>query len=265
MEGNVARRNGGILASGQAHIEIGVLDTQDKIKAAVALQKEVWGFEDIELLPVRLFVTAGKIGGQTLGAFDGNKLIGFCLAIPGVKVGGKAYLHSHMLAVARGYRDYGIGKRLKLAQREDAITRGIALMEWTFDPLEIKNAYFNIERLGAIIRRFTRNQYGTTSSHLHGGLPTDRLTAEWWMSSARVKAILAGDPFPRPAILARIDVPNDIAEIRTAEPHRARQIQAQVAAQFEQHFDDGLAVIGYEKNPESGTYVLGKWEPGIQE
>jgi predicted GNAT superfamily acetyltransferase len=253
------------LASGQAHIEIGVLDTQEKIKAAVALQKEVWGFEDIELLPVRLFVTAGKIGGQTLGAFDGDKLVGFCLSIPGVKIGSKSYLHSHMLAVARGYRDYGIGKRLKLAQRDDAIARGIALMEWTFDPLEIKNAYFNMERLGAVVRRFTRNQYGTTSSHLHGGLPTDRLTAEWWMGSARVRAVLSGNPLPRSAILGRVDVPNDIAEIRAQEPHRARQIQAGIAAQFEQYFDDGLAVLGYEKNSDSGTYLLGKWESGIQE
>jgi predicted GNAT superfamily acetyltransferase len=253
------------LASGQAVIEIAALDTQERIQAAVALQKEVWGFEDIELLPVRLFVTAGKIGGQTLGAFDGDKLIGFCLSIPGVKSGGRAYLHSHMLAVARAYRDYGIGRRLKLAQRDDALARGIELMEWTFDPLEIKNAYFNLERLGAIVRRFTRNQYGTTSSHLHGGLPTDRCTAEWWMNSPRVKAMLGGDPLPRPAIEARITVPNEIAEIRTTQPDRTRQIQSEIAAQFERYFDQGLAVIGFEKHPESGSYLIGKWEFGSRE
>jgi predicted GNAT superfamily acetyltransferase len=251
------------LASSQ--IEIGPLDTIEKIRDAVALQKQVWGFADIELLPVRLFVTAGKIGGQMFGAFDrekldGPKLIGFCLAIPGVKSGGAAYLHSHMLAVAPGYRDFGLGRRLKLRQREDALARGFELMEWTFDPLEIKNAYFNIERLGAIVRRFTRNQYGTTSSHLHGGLPTDRCTAEWWMSSARVNAILAGEPVERGEIEGRIEVPNDAGAIRTSDPERARAIQAGVAEQFEKYFDAGLAVIGFEKTETTGNYLLGRWE-----
>jgi len=243
-----------------AAIEIGPLDTLDKIKAAVALQKQVWGFSDIELLPLRLFVTAGKIGGQTFGAFDGAKLIGFCLAIPGVKIGGAPYLHSHMLAVADGYRDYGIGRRLKLRQREDALERGIELMEWTFDPLEIKNAYFNIERLGAIVRRFTRNQYGTTSSHLHGGLPTDRCTPEWWMASDRVKSVLSGQPVEHVEILAKIEVPNDIVTIRANDPERARAIQSAVAEQFEQYFDQGLVVTGFEKTAATGNYLIGRFE-----
>jgi predicted GNAT superfamily acetyltransferase len=260
MERDVNRRDGGALAGGQKVIEIGPLDTQEKIKAAVALQKQVWGFADIELLPVRLFVTAGKIGGQTFGAFDGPTLIGFCLAIPGVKPGGYAYLHSHMLAVAPGYRDYGIGRRLKLKQREDALARGIELMEWTFDPLEIKNAYFNLERLGAIVRRFTRNQYGTTSSPLHGGLPTDRCTAEWWMARESVIARLNELATERAPVEAKISVPNDIAEIRATEPDRAREIQERVSAEFEAHFDRGLAVTGFEKTAETGNYLIGRWE-----
>ena len=81
---------------------------------------------------------------------------------------------------------------LKLAQRDDALRRGVSLIEWTFDPLEIKNAFFNIERLGAIVRRYVLNQYGTTSSPLHGGLPTDRCIAEWWIASPRVNAIAVG-------------------------------------------------------------------------
>lgn len=246
------------MASGE--IKIGPLDTHEKIKAAVALQKQVWGFADNELLPVRLFVTAGKIGGQNFGAFDGDQLIGFCMAIPGVKPGGGTYLHSHMLAVADGYRDYGIGRRLKLRQRDDALERGIELMEWTFDPLEIKNAYFNIERLGAIVRRFTRNQYGMTSSHLHGGLPTDRCTAEWWMGSQRVNSILSATPIERGPVLGKIEVPNDIGQIRAKEPEKAREIQAGVAEAFDRYFDAGLAVIGFEKTAETGNYLLGNWE-----
>ncbi len=248
------------MATSQAEIVITPLDTLDKIKAAVALQQTVWGFSDIELLPVRLFVTAGKIGGQSFGAFDGPKLIGFCLAIPGVKPGGMAYLHSHMLAVADGYRDYGIGRRLKLRQREDALARGLKLMEWTFDPLELKNAYFNIERLGAIVRRFTRNQYGTTTSHLHGGLPTDRCTVEWWMDSPRVTQVLAGQPVDHGPLQGKIEVPNQIAQIRAGDPPRARDIQSAVSAQFENFFDQGLAVVGFEKTPSTGNYLIGKWK-----
>jgi predicted GNAT superfamily acetyltransferase len=241
-------------------IELGPLDTIEKIRAAVELQKQVWGFADIELLPVRLFVTAGKIGGQEFGAFDGGKLIGFCLAIPGLKPGGAAYLHSHMLAVADGYRDYGIGRHLKLLQREDALARGIQLMEWTFDPLEVKNAYFNIERLGAIVRRFARNQYGTTSSHLHGGLPTDRCTTEWWMDSERVKSVLAGKPLEQGDVVGKIEVPNDVAAIRASNPERARAIQEGVSDKFEKYLDQGLAVIGFEKTDTTGNYLIGRFQ-----
>ena len=164
-------------------ITIRALTTHPEFNAAVRLQQEIWGFDEIELLPVRLFVVATKIGGQAFGAYDGERMVGFCLAIPGLKPGGKYYLHSHMLGVRREYRNAGVGRMLKLRQREDALSRGIDLIEWTFDPLEIKNAYFNMERLGAIVRRYVLNQYGTTSSHLHGGLPTDRCTAEWWLDS----------------------------------------------------------------------------------
>ncbi len=174
-------------------IEIRALSTEAEFAEAVDLQKRIWNFADIELLPVRLFVVANKVGGHSFGAYDGARMVGFLLAIPGIKAGATSYLHSHMLGVLSEYRDLGLGRKLKLRQRDDAIARGIDLVEWTFDPLEIKNAFFNMERLGAIVRRYVENQYGTTSSPLHGGLPTDRCTAEWWVASERVKRILAGE------------------------------------------------------------------------
>ena len=149
----------------------------EELRTAVALQKEVWNFTDAELVPLRLFVVAEKIGGQVIGAFDGSLMVGFALSVPGMR-GGHAYLHSHMLAVRQHYRNGGLGRRIKLFQREEAMGRGFELIEWTFDPLEIKNAYLNIEKLGAIARRYTINQYGITTSPLQGGLPTDRLIAE---------------------------------------------------------------------------------------
>jgi predicted GNAT superfamily acetyltransferase len=241
-------------------IETRALTTHAEFNDAVRLQQEIWGFKDIELLPLRLFVVATKIGGQALGAFDGKRMVAFCLSIPGLKSGGKSYLHSHMLGVLQGYRDLGVGRKLKLAQRDDALTRGIDLIEWTFDPLEIKNAYFNIERLGAVVRRYVLNQYGTTTSHLHGGLPTDRCVAEWWIGSPRAKAIIAGEKFERNPVEARITIPLEIAELRAKDPTRARAIQKQASQEFGRAFDSGLAVIGFEKSERAGTYLLGKWE-----
>ena len=127
----------------------------EEMQACFALQKEVWKFSDAELVPVRMFVLANKIGGHVIGAFERDNLIGFALAIPGMR-NGRSYIHSHMLAVRQQYRNGGLGWRLKLAQRDEALACGYELMEWTFDPLEIKNAYLNIEKLGAIARRYAQ-------------------------------------------------------------------------------------------------------------
>ncbi len=241
-------------------IDVRPLTEREDLKAVVRLQRQIWGFEDVDLIPLRLFVVASKIGGQVYGAFDGAQLIGFCMAIPGLKPGGKTYLHSHMLGVLAEYRNTGVGRTLKLIQRDDALRRGIDLIEWTFDPLELKNAFFNMERLGAIVRRYVPNQYGTTSSPLHGGLPTDRCIAEWWLSSPRVKAILAGQSFERASVEARISIPSDIATLRVHDSARARDIQRKASEQFRAAFDAALAVIGFEKSEQAGTYLLGKWE-----
>ena len=242
-----------------SQFEIRQLTTLEEFSAVVRLQREIWGFQDVELLPRRLFVVAGKIGGQLLGAFDGSKMVAFCLCIPGLKPGGKAYLHSHMLGVLATYRNTGLGRRLKLKQREYALEQGIDLIEWTFDPLEIKNAFFNIRRLGAIVRRYVPNQYGTTSSHLHGDLPTDRLIAEWWLQSPRVAAAGMERPFDGGRIEARISVPADIAEKRRGDPATAREIQADIGEQFSKYFGKGLAVTSFEKNDNEGAYLLSVW------
>ena len=229
------------------------------LEEAVRLQKIVWGFAETDLIPLRLFVVATHVGGQVFGAFDGERMAGFCLAIPGLKRGAKGYLHSHMLGVLPEYRNRRIGRALKLAQREEAVARSIDLIEWTFDPLEIKNAYFNIEGLGAVVRRYVLNHYGTTSSRLHGSLPTDRCYAEWHLGAARVEAAVAGRPLPRPAVQARIAVPANIDALRHDAPAEARRIQADISERFLEAFRIGLAVIGFERGEKAGTYLLGEW------
>lgn len=234
----------------------------EELRRAVALQQEVWNFTDAELVPLRLFVVAEKVGGQVLGAFDGNEMVGFALAVPGVR-GGHSYLHSHMLAVRKEYRNGGLGRRIKLFQREEALERGIELIEWTFDPLEIKNAYLNIEKLGAIARRYTINQYGITTSPLQGGLPTDRLIAEWWLKSKRVEQLLEGGSFARPAVMERISVPAQIYEWKASPETRTRALDVQEGnrRQFLKAFEDGLSVIGYERDAEgNGTFQVGNWD-----
>jgi predicted GNAT superfamily acetyltransferase len=234
----------------------------EELRACVDLQKDVWNFSDAELVPLRMFVVAVKVGGQVMGAFDGNEMVGFALSVPGTR-SGQVYLHSHMLAVRKDQRNGGLGRRLKLLQREDALARGIELIEWTFDPLEIKNAYLNIEKLGAISRRYNINQYGITSSPLQGGLPSDRLIAEWWLKSRRVETLLATGKTPPFERETAIEVPAQIYEWKAAVETRskAQQVQERNREQFLRAFDDELAVLGYERDAEgNGRFLLGNWD-----
>src|SRR5438477_9042540 len=197
-----------------------------------------------------MFVVAEKVGGQVMGAFDGDLMVGFALSVPGTRTG-HVYLHSHMRAVRKDHRNSGLGRRLKLMQREDAMTRCIELIEWTFDPLEIKNAYLNLEKLGAVVRRYNINQYGITSSPLQGGLPSDRLIAEWWLKSKRVETLLATGKNPPVVSESSIAVPAQIYDWKATPGTRAigQQVQEHNCAQFLSAFAHGLVVSGYERDP----------------
>jgi len=237
-------------------------EDKQEFEACLDLQRQVWGFNDEDLVPTRLFIVAQKIGGQVIGAFDSEKLVAFALGIPGNR-NGHLYMHSHMLAVDAAYRNSGLGRRVKLYQREDALWKGIELIEWTFDPLEIKNAWLNIQRLGAIARRYTINQYGLVSSSLQGGLPTDRLTAEWWLKSKRVQAVLETGEHPAVDTEAAIEVPAEIYGWKASPTHRheALAVQQRNRRLFVEFFDRGLAVLAYERDAHgNGKYVLGRWD-----
>jgi len=183
------------------------------------------------------------------------------MSLPGYR-DGRSYLHSHMLAVLPEYRNAGIGRRLKLAQRDDAIARGFDLMEWTFDPLEIKNAHLNIARLGAIVRRYQPDFYGPSTSPLQGGLPTDRLYAEWWLRSPRVANVLRGETQPSP-IVERVIVPHAIYQWKQDMQQRglAEALQTSIREALQSALQHGLAVIGYERDADgNGCYLLGPWK-----
>jgi predicted GNAT superfamily acetyltransferase len=249
----------------------------EELQACVDLQVEVWGYSDGDVIPRRVFLVAQKIGGQVIGAFDvensedgdASSMVGFALALPGVKTGAQSrtgrpesYLHSHMLAVREGYRNQSIGARLKLAQRDDALARGIDRMEWTFDPLEIKNAFLNIHKLGAVVRRYEGNFYGASSSRLQGGLQTDRLVAEWWIASPRVKAAVAGDRPVSAEFEMEIRVPAAIYAWKADDTQRplAQAVQAENRLRFQDAFARGLTVVSFVSDEEgNGVYRLGRW------
>jgi len=262
------------------HILIRQCSGFDEFDACVRLQTEIWGYDVRDTIPLREFIVIQRIGGQVVGAFDLSKskdpngdsasMVGFAMSMPGI-MDGQAYLHSHMLAVQPEYRNAGIGRKLKRAQREEALARGIKKMEWTFDPLEIKNAYLNIARLGAVVHSYTPNFYGVFSSRLQAGLPTDRLHAEWWMDSSRVQATLSGGPVLLPEIQETIEIPGAIREWKQSPSlfAQAEALQSEVRARFLDAFARGLTVVGFTRNnlegPESssdnrnGVYQLANW------
>jgi predicted GNAT superfamily acetyltransferase len=164
--------------------------------------------------------------------------------------------------VLENYRDRGIGRRLKLFQRDDALSRGIRLVEWTFDPLEVKNAYLNFTRLGAIARRYLPNCYGVTTSPLHGGMPTDRLIAEWWLDSPRVNDLLSGTAAlaPNPsAAREEILIPPEMPRLRRENSSEALRIQTDVREKFQHWIAKGYAATAIEISSEGGKYTLEPW------
>jgi predicted GNAT superfamily acetyltransferase len=196
------------------------LHTIESFSQCLEIQKQAWGFKDQDVLPLRMFVVCTKIGGHVFGAVDEHgKVLGFLNALPGIR-DGQVFLHSHMMGVLPDYQNLGIGRNLKLAQRQEALGRNIQHIEWTFDPLEIRNARFNIELLGTICRRYLVNTYGVTTSHLHGGLPTDRLVAEWHLDSTRVSSALslASHQCGIPTNSISVDLPLSVGELKTKNP-----------------------------------------------
>ena len=217
-----------------------------ELEKCVELQRETWGLADIDILPTRSFVTGNRIGGLVLGAFDDDRLVGFAAATPGIRER-QPYWYSQMLAVKEGCRDSGIGLDLKLAQRDHARQRGIRLIDWTFDPLESKNAHFNITKLGVIARSYYVNLYGATLSRLQEGLESDRLIAEWWLDQPRVG--IQGD-------LRRVYIPADIQSLKKQSLKSAQDVQLRVRQQFLQNFQDDYFVAGFERKDEWSEYLF---------
>lgn len=247
----------------ESPVSIRACSSFSELDACVDIQEQVWGYEERDIIPRRLFVVAQRIGGQIFGAFrhldHQEQLIAFAMALPGVR-NTTPYLHSHMLAVLPAWRNAGIGRKLKLAQRDDALAKGFKLMEWTFDPLEIKNAFLNIHRLGVIVRSYTPDFYGPLHSELQAGLQSDRLHAEWWLDSPHVERVLAeGASLPAADVVETIAVTHQVASWKAspAERHHAAALQAANRAKLLAAFAIGLVIAGFTRDHEgNGFYQL---------
>jgi predicted GNAT superfamily acetyltransferase len=230
----------------------------DEFRCCVELQREIWKEAELEVEPVTMFVVAAHTGGQVLGAFEGDRMVGYTLALVGLhhRV---PYLHSHMTGVKGEYRDRGVGRKLKLFQRDEALSRGIRLIQWTFDPLELRNAHFNLNRLGAICREYQPNLYGVTTSPLHRGLATDRLLAEWHLDSARVVAAIENlikDPVEAPAV---IELPAELERWQDEDSAKVGEEQARLREGFTKWFAKGYAAVALRTAPGSRAYLLTPW------
>jgi len=234
-------------------IEVRRCEGLEEFRACMEVERRVWGPSDLDV-PLPVYVVAAESGGQVLAAFAGSQIVGFTLAMAGVRAE-RPYLHSHMTAVLPEWRGKHVALELKLHQRREALDRGITLVEWTFDPLEIKNAYFNLVRLGAFARRLLPNCYGVTTSPLHAGLDTDRLIAEWWLNSPRVKAAIAGRP-AQPRSPVRIELPRETDELRQRDRAAAARLQQHLREEFAAWFGRRYVATGFEISAERAAYLL---------
>lgn len=257
-----------------------LLETHDEYMQAEQLQRTVWGFADREVIPLSELVVAQKNGGFVFGAFDSqNKMVGFCFGVPGYK-DGQLYHYSRMLGVLPEYQDKGLGHELKLMQRQLVQDQGLKLIRWTFDPLQSRNAFFNIEKLGVIVREYGINVYGTaSSSRFNEGLETDRFIPEWWINSKRVREKLGArargtavdevvlwDKW-KPAIETKfnsdgllepettrlnhkskcvaVEIPDNIGDIKRRSLELAQEWRFETRKVFTALFDKGYTVTGF--------------------
>ena len=235
--------------------------TIEEFDGCLSLQREAFGLPDLELSPRRHLIVSRQAGGWTLGAFVAERMVGFVHHLAAVR-GNEIFGYSHMMAVAKDYQNKGVGARLKWAQRERALNEGRKLIKWTWDPMQARNAHFNLNRLGAIVEAYAGNFYGidySADASLRDriGLPSDRLFATWHLDSERVKALASGDATPFAGKAAgSISIQSQWHALVKSDPQRALDEQARVRAEFKTAFENGLICAGFERGEEQSTYLL---------
>ncbi len=227
----------------------------------IELERTVWKDDDIGIMPIRLYLISKACNAPTIGAFEtSGRLVGFVHTMIALMDGHPVY-HSHLAAVVEDLRHQAIGFRMKLAQREHAIKAGVPLIVWTFDPLQSRNAHLNINKLGAVIRRYEVNHYGEgLSTVFDSGVPSDRVFAEWWVLSPHVESRRSGNSRDRVGQTRAVVIPEDINRVRARSLEEHLEWRLRVREDFKTALDGGLIVRGFERGDGTSRYLLGSDE-----
>ena len=246
-----------------AQIEVRDCATFEEFDRCIELQREAFALPDMEITPRRHLIVTRRAGGWTLGAFARDEMVGFVHHMVAVAGEGEVIGYSHMMAVARAYQNRGVGARLKWAQRARALSEGRRLIKWTWDPMQARNAHFNLNRLGVVVRSYAVNFYGTDyitmprETTRDVTLDSDRLFADWHLDSARVNLLAEGRPVDQaPAPAQTIAIPPDWATLVRQDPAEARREQLRVRAEFHTAFSAGLVCAGFQRDDTRPRYLL---------
>ena len=260
MPGDAETQNRG--AADASEIRVRECTTVDEFDACVRLQREVFGLPDLEVSPRRHLIVSRQAGGWTLGGFVGDELVGFVHHLVAAR-GGEIIGYSHVMAVAPAYQNKGLGARLKWAQRERALAEGRSFIKWTWEPLRARNAHFNINRLGAIVRSYAVNFYGTDyqmeadEAGMRHGIDSDRLIADWYLRAPKVEALARGDVLKEASgAAASVEIPHDWSALVREDAAAARREQLRVREEFQQALASGLVCAGFERDPVRPRYLF---------
>lgn len=243
-------------------VDIRQVNTIEEYDACVYLQREVFGLPDLEISPRRHLIVSEQAGGWTLGAFVDGKLVGFVHHLAAVREN-QVFGYSHMMAVAADHQNFGIGAKLKWAQRARALAEGREFIKWTFEPVRARNAHFNLNRLGVVIRSYGVNFYGTdyatNPSERSGGplgMDSDRLFASWELKSPRVEALAGGRDVSAGTPDEVIEIPNDFGALVKSDPSAARAEALRIREEFIRAFGAGLVCRAFERDKNRPKYLL---------
>jgi predicted GNAT superfamily acetyltransferase len=245
-----------------ADIEIREVLSIDEYDACIRLQREVFGLPDLEISPRRHLIVSREAGGWTLAAFNKERIVGFVHHLAAVR-GGQIFGYSHMMAVAADYQNRGVGAQLKWAQRARALSEGRDFIKWTFEPLRGRNAHFNLNRLGVVIRDYAVNFYGTDyvtnpveKNAGAGGMDSDRLFASWDLRSPRVEAFAAGQEFPLGEPDKVIEIPRDFTALIQSDPETAKREQLRVREEFQALLSEDFVCRAFARDAERPRYLF---------
>ena len=233
--------------------------TIEEFDTCIYLQREAFGLPELEISPRRHFIVSRQAGGWTLGAFVESRMVGFVHHLAAIRPNNETFGYSHVMAVARDYQNKGVGARLKWAQRKKAMSEGRNFIKWTWDPMQSRNAHFNLNRLGATVHAYADNFYGLDYDQRgeRPGLPSDRLFANWDLNSPRVTALGAGLTHTIEAQpVTSIAIPTDWSAVVKRDFEEARDMQTRVRTEFQNAFAQQLVCAGLERGTGESRYLL---------